>query len=660
MGAHGGVALKSVSRSWVMFLAVVLVAAAVYWPGLSGPFLLDDEPNLGPVRDWLAGSTHWREVVLSNRAGLMGRAVSMGSFLASAAAWGYSPWSFKLGNLLLHLLTGILVFALFRGISYRDSGLRRLAVVVPLVLATAWLLHPLLVSTVLYAVQRMAMLSAFLTLAAILAYWHGRLALESGRQRRGWLLLFGALPALTLLAALSKENGALAPILCGVLEWVYFRPAPGHKRPLAARLFIWLGCVAPSATAILAFAARSERFLGGYANREFSLVERLLTQSRVLFDYIGSILLPWGPGLSLYRDDYPISTGLLSPTTTLLAIVGWAALLVAAITLRSRIPAFTAGVFLFLVGHLMESTVLPLLLYFEHRNYLPAIGILLAAAGVLVHAGQHLAPRMNSPRLVFGGAAVIYCMVLAVATHARVLVWQDHAALLASSLATNPDSRWLRMEIAKVAMAQSPPQIATAREHYEVLSLRARQLDRETGFIGLSSLDCYEDGRLSPASSNALLRDTVTVIEPDISAAIDSLSQSILERPCEGLSPGEMATRLASWLDRSPVSESVRPKWRARFQASKLFLSTGEHDRQALEQANIAWRTGVAEDPVGALIILLHLRLGNTVEADELLSELELRIPASHREGRALLASYRQILDAIRRRDQSPYDPPAD
>lgn len=639
--------MKPSYRTGVLFLAVLLVTAAIYWPGLSGPFLLDDEENLGTVRDWLAGSTHWREAIFGNHSGLLGRSVSMSSFLASAAAWGYSPWSFKLGNLLLHLLSGVLVFALFRAISHRDPGLRRHAVVVSLVLATVWLLHPLLVSTVLYSVQRMAMLSTFFTLAAILAYWHGRLALESARQWSGWLLLFGALPALTVLAALSKENGILAPILCGVLEWVYFRPAPGNRRPLAARLFIWLGCIVPSTIAIVAFVARNERFLGDYASREFSLTERLLTESRVLFDYIGSILLPWGPRLSLYRDDYLISTGLLSPPTTLLAIVGWALLVIAAIRLRSTIPALTAGVFLFLVGHLLESTVLPLLLYFEHRNYLPAIGILLAAAGVLVHAGEHLARRMSSPRLVFGSAAVIFCMVLAAATHARVLVWQDHATLLASSLITHPDSRWLRMEIARLAMAQSPPQIAEAREHYQQLSLRERQLDREIGFIGLSALDCYEEGRLTAANSKALLRETVTIIEADMVAAIDSLSQFLIERPCDGLAPAAMATRLASWLDRSPVSEATGTKQRARFQASKLFLSTGKHDQQALEQAMIAWQTGVAENPVGALIVVLHLRLGNTVEAEKLLSELELRIPASNLEGRAFLVSYRRIIDEL-------------
>lgn len=626
--------------------AVVLLAttALIYWPGLAGPFLFDDTANLVPLERWLAGETSLHEVMFGNRSGQAGRAISMASFAATTALWGYSPWSFKLGNLLLHLGTGILIFLLYRAIAARDPHLRKLHWA-PVALTAVWLLHPMLVSTVLYAVQRMAMLSAFFMLAALLAYWHGRLALETGRLKSGVTLLFGLLPLLAAAAIFSKENGALVPLLCGVLEWVYFRPLHGARRPTAARWFVALSVGLPVALGSILFALRPDRFLGGYANREFTLVERLLTESRVLFDYVGNLLLPWGPSLSLYRDDYAISTGLLSPWTTLPAILGWLTVIVLAVRLRRTIPAFSAGVAFFLVGHLLESTIIPLLLYFEHRNYLPSFGLFLAAAGLLAHFAQWAAPRMHAPRRIFGISAAALCLTLAVATHARVRIWQDHATLLASSLASHPDSRWLRMEIGQWAMNQNPPQVDLARTQYRHLTRSNNQNNRTIGWLGLAAVECFADGRLSADTAQNMLAERQLVMEPDLLKAIENLSHLVLARPCQNLSAGSLAQRLVDWLERSPRPEHSLVKWRTRFLAARLYAAEeGQDSEHALQQARIAWDSGAAEAPVGAMIVGIEINRGNGEAVQGLLADLEKTIPATDWKGHELLTSYRNAI----------------
>ncbi|MEJ1098012.1 MULTISPECIES: hypothetical protein [unclassified Pseudoxanthomonas] len=625
---------------------LLALTALVYWPGLAGPFLFDDKSNLQPLQEWESGNSDLRSVILGNHSGPAGRSVSMASFAATTALWGYTPWGFKLGNLLIHLFNGVLVFLLFRAIARRDPVMGAHAGIVPLVLTAIWLLHPLLASTVLYAVQRMTMLSTLFTLAALLAWWHGRSALNADRQRYGWLMLFGAFPLLTLTAILAKENGILAPLLCCVLEWVYFRPAANQRRPLVAKLFVWLGSVVPMGIAAVAVLARPERILGGYANREFTLTERLLTESRVLFDYLGSILLPWGPRLSLFRDDYVLSTGLFAPVTTALSLFGWAVVITAAILLRRSIPAFTAGIGIFLVGHALESSIVPLLIYFEHRNYLPIIGILLATAGVLVYVGQKLSAKMDAPRIVFNIGVGMLCLVLAVATHARAMVWQNRETLLASSLAHHPDSRWLRMEIAQFAMEQKPPATALAKNQYETMLSRQGAVDQEIGRLGLSAIDCYVGARLDPQNADRLLMTTAKVMEPDLLKAVDNLSQLVIAKPCAGLSPGELAARLVAWLDRSPVQERVLSKWRIRFLAARLFLAEdGHRSERALEQAQIAWRQGRAEAPVAAMIVGLQINRGEYTAASQLLTQLEKSVPETDRKGRSLLASYRNELE---------------
>ncbi|HEX5953486.1 MAG TPA: hypothetical protein VFY94_09950, partial [Rhodanobacteraceae bacterium] len=66
---------------------------------------------------------------------------------------------------------------------------------------------------------------------------------------------------------------------------------------------------------------------GALAGRDFTLAQRLLTEPRVLVDYLHWTLFPNPLVLSLYHDEIAISTGLLTPWTTLGASLVLAALI---------------------------------------------------------------------------------------------------------------------------------------------------------------------------------------------------------------------------------------------------------------------------------------------------------------------------------------------
>ena len=301
----------------------MLVALLAYWPGLSGALIFDDLANLEPLRLWLADEVSWQHVLFGNESGPLGRPLSMASFLANVSITGDSVWWLKFGNLALHLITGGVLFAFFSALAPRDPQLRQYAYWVPGVLAALWLLHPFMVGTVQYVVQRMAILSALFMIATILAYLHGRTRIEQGRTASGMLWLFLGVPILTALAALSKENGLLAPLLCGVLEWAYFAPRTGASRPRQVQLFLAAFIAAPLLAALTLLILNPEFYFAGYANRPFGPIERVLTQSRILFDYLGNIVLPNANDFSLFKDNYKVSTGVFSPPTTGLAIVAW-------------------------------------------------------------------------------------------------------------------------------------------------------------------------------------------------------------------------------------------------------------------------------------------------------------------------------------------------
>ena len=432
--------LKPVNRrpsqlAFAVLLYVLLgVAIASYWPGLNGGLILDDFDNLAPLADLGANVTTLRDVLTTNRSGTFGRSVAMLSFAFDQIAHGGEIWFFKYTNLLLHALCGTLIFWLTARL-VQGHALSRYRWWLATWVTAMWLLTPLQVSTVLYVVQRMTQLAALFTFAGLLSYVIGRQLLDQDR-RIGYGLILSAFVLWWPLATLSKENGALLPLLTLLIELVFFRFAlQARDKRVLVGIYV-LSLLLPLTAGIVLLVVDPSFALNGYAVRDFSLTERLLTQPRILFDYIRQLTLPDGSSLGVYHDDYQKSLGLLSPPSTLLALASWIAVLVVAIFMRRK-PAATMffGVLFFLAGHMLESTILPLELYFEHRNYLPSYGLFLTLGFALFFFIQKLPAK---------GVVILFGALLpvshAAATYQRVQTWTSFEKIMHSALQSHPNS----------------------------------------------------------------------------------------------------------------------------------------------------------------------------------------------------------------------------
>lgn len=416
--------------SAIALLAVLLLAYVCLKPGLTGGFLFDDAPNLQDLSAY-GGVTDrgtFRAFVFGGWSGPTGRPIALASFLLNDNAWPSDPASFKYTNLMLHLLAGaLLAWAALQLCRFYGLDERR-AHWTALFGSAAWLLHPFFVSTTLYPVQRMTQLAALFSFAALAAYLHGR-RLFALRPRAGLVWMGGALALGTVLATLSKENGALLPLLVLTVE---FCAPPGQPRlPLAFRaLFLWL----PS-LAVLGYLLRKLDFTPGlWPDRPFDQPERLLTESRILWDYLGNLFLPRIEGSGLYRDDIALSHGIFDPPSTAWAIAGLVALLAAAFWLRRRAPFFSLAILFFFAGHLIESTWLGLEPYFEHRNYLPAAFLFLPLARGL----DRLRQQVSAATVAALGLAILG--TLAFLTHQRATLWGDAEQLELYWALAAPDS----------------------------------------------------------------------------------------------------------------------------------------------------------------------------------------------------------------------------
>lgn len=425
-------------------MAVPLIAFAVYYPGLQGPFIFDDWQNLVQnehIRIDNLNFSSLQQAAYSTSSGVLKRPISMLSFALNYYATGADPYFFKLTNLLIHLANGIGIFILtllllgaFR--QRMQTALSQWHVRwTSAMIAAAWLLHPLNLTSVLYIVQRMASLASFFIICGLILYLWGRQRLQENKG--GWLPpVLASFIVFTPLAALSKENGLLLPLLMFVIELAVFR----FKAPTATARTFLRGLFAVSVILpLIAFAAysawRPEWLLGGYAVRDFTLTERLLTEARVLWFYLKMIVLPATRDMAIYHDDIAISHSLFAPLTTLFSVTGIAALLGGAWLLRNRQPILFFGVLFFFAGHAMESTVIALEIAHEHRNYLPIYGILLPLFYYL------LSPTSSPETLRFRQLAAIFMIGLfAFNTASRAQNWSNLFDLSQSEVDHHPDS----------------------------------------------------------------------------------------------------------------------------------------------------------------------------------------------------------------------------
>lgn len=428
-------------------LLLVVVVAAVFWRGLDGGFIFDDYANIVEntgVHAMHLDAASIRKAASAYSIGDYGRPVATVSFAIDHVIGGLEPRGYKISSLMVHLLNALLVFALMRVLLVRYAFTPERAAgasSTAFAIALLWAVHPLQVSAVLYVVQRMETLSLTFVLLALLAYLKGRHAQVDGKA--GWHWLLACLP-LVALGLLSKETAILFPPYALGLELTVLRFAA--QSPRTTRLWQWAYGVA-CALAVMVFTLYVvPRFAnaGAYFIRDYSALDRVLTQGRVLALYLGQMLLPLPGSLAFYYDNFTPSRGLLDPASTLFAIAGLAALILAALLLRRRAPLFSLGILWFFAAHLLTSNVIPLELVFEHRNYFALLGILLAAADLIRRI-----PLKDGPGLKYvavGAVIVVFAFLGAI----RSATWGDRLLLASTNAQVNPGSARASSDLAAI------------------------------------------------------------------------------------------------------------------------------------------------------------------------------------------------------------------
>ncbi len=402
---------KTIAQRHNLIAASALVAlmAALLWsyaPIRTGSIHFDDGTSLNGLAS-VGTAPEALEFVTSGIAGPTGRPLALASFLPHAALWPNVPQVFLRENLLIHVINALLLACLTLRMSQARGSSDSVAAWSAVIAAALWGAVPLLASTSYLIVQRMTSLSACFSLIGLLGFVYGH-QLWARAPRWGAAVVALSLGLGTLLATFCKESGALTPVLALSLTTLLKMPPSLGRR--------WLGIVMMWAPLMLICAYML--YLTSHSPsgvRDFDTLQRVTTEATIMWQYLWRAVVPNGFALGPFHDYREALTPWYS-AAGVVALAAWAGILAAAIRLRNSAPLFAFAVFWFLGGHLLESTVIILELYFEHRNYVPLMGPCIAL-GLSI---TKLSPAKG--RLLWPLVAIYFVLQLAVLNNVTRMV----------------------------------------------------------------------------------------------------------------------------------------------------------------------------------------------------------------------------------------------
>ncbi len=465
--------LRGRSGWWLLAVAII-VTAAVYSAGLSGGWLFDDYPNIVNNTDIHIHHLDIASIAsaaLSSPSSEFRRPLASVTFALNYLASGLDPFWWKVTNVAIHLLNGLLVFILARMLLPLRDGprpdprhrSRRIGLIAALI-AGGWMLLPINLTAVLYIVQRMASMANVFVLLGLIGYVACRRHMLAA-PRHYWRSLLGCVASLVLGTAIgftAKETAIMLPLYAFLVEWVLFRFAAASGRHRIDKPLAGLYVLILLVPLVVGLMWQLPHVLASstWSTRDFTLRTRLLSEARIVCDYIRWTLVPTPDPLSFYHDNYVASSGLLTPWTTLACIVLIGVLIALALWLRRRAPLVSLGLLLFFGSLTLTSTILPLELVYEHRNYFASFGLLLAVVPLLAGRLPLALPRY----VLLGGLMLLWTGQTAITAYA----WGNPLRLAEMLAARAPGSPRAQYALGRTFIVYSdydPDSIFTAKAY---------------------------------------------------------------------------------------------------------------------------------------------------------------------------------------------------
>jgi len=303
-----------------------------------------------------------------------------------------------------------------------------------LAVAMVFVSHPIQTQAVTYIVQRLTSMVSLFYLLSLVLYIKARIHYDQGDSRHIHFYVASIIAA--LFAMFTKEISVTLPICILACEYFFF--STSFKKIYRRISYLWPMLLTFPIVPLTYILTRKGMIqdVGLAAETDtISRVDYLLTQLNVMGTYLRLLFLPINQSIDY---DYPIAHSLFEPTT-FASLLLLSSLIILTLILFRRFRPISFGIFWFFLTLLVESSVIPIRdVIFEHRLYLPSVGIFLSATVFIFHYLWH------RPKIVFALFALVISLS-SLATINRNIIWKEKVLLWndAAKKAPNKSRVWI-------------------------------------------------------------------------------------------------------------------------------------------------------------------------------------------------------------------------
>lgn len=421
---------------------MVAITFFAYFDSFQVPFQFDDVPNISENRsvhfkDFSFDEVH--ELIRQNYEDSI-RIFAYITFAINYYFGGLHVFGYHLVNILIHLSSGLILYwflLLTFNLPFLKDRYGRKAFSLALFAAILFLCHPIQTQSVTYIVQRMTSMGGMFYLLSIVLYVKGRISSKGKRY-----LCWAGMAFAYLLGLFTKENVAILPIFILLYEFYFFQNVELTPKGKKALAYVFGAVVLIGLLGLFLWGRRYyDVIFEGYKTRDFTLTERVLTQFRVVLYYIRLLVYPTPWSLNL-DYDFRTSTGFFEPGTTFVSILIISGLIGYSVLGARKRPVFSYFVLWYFGNLVIESSIFPLEMVYEHRLYLPLVGPVVLFVVGTSQGWEWLRKRWGIKNVGEQPMWVFFCcltLLFTVGSHQRNLVWRDEISLWQDVVAKSPN-----------------------------------------------------------------------------------------------------------------------------------------------------------------------------------------------------------------------------
>ena len=436
-------------------LAILILGIVIYANSWNAPFTFDDKPNIvnnpaiknfSLLLDAAQAKADLQDPRLTPQ--MVSRIVGYATFALNYRVHGLSVFGYHLLNTIIHLANALLVYCLLILLLCRKDAesnpiysYEKASRLIALFSALLFVSHPINTQAVTYIVQRFTSLAALFYLLSVIGYIKSRID-----NKKGMFFVISIISA--VLAMKTKEFSFTLPFVLALIEFMFFQDKMSNR---AVNLFPFALSVLIIPLSLLMTTLVTGNILNASSiefgsSPDITRWDYFLTQLTVIVTYLKLLLPPFIQNLDY---DYPVFHSVLSPKVFLSAILLGLILLLGFYLVRvsrkdiwqaryTRLISF--GIFWFFITMSAESSIVIIKdLIFEHRLYLPSVGLFIAAAAFIVMLNHTLTINATALQKIVVPSTVFVIFLCSFATFSRNVDWQDEVSLWKDTVSKSPN-----------------------------------------------------------------------------------------------------------------------------------------------------------------------------------------------------------------------------